>query len=33
LIAVAARVGTTRLIDNLCLDVREDGKVDEALLF
>jgi pantoate--beta-alanine ligase len=33
LIAVAVRVGTTRLIDNLCLDVREDGKVDEALLF
>jgi pantoate--beta-alanine ligase len=33
LLAVAARVGATRLIDNLCFDVREGGGVDEAMLF
>ncbi len=33
LIAVAARVGTTRLIDNLCLDIRQGGGVEEAMLF
>jgi pantoate--beta-alanine ligase len=33
LVAVAARVGTTRLIDNLVLDVGEKGAVEDALLF
>jgi pantoate--beta-alanine ligase len=33
LIAAAARVGTTRLIDNVVLDVREDGTVEETMLF
>lgn len=33
LLAVAARLGKTRLIDNLCLEVREDGGVEETLLF
>jgi pantoate--beta-alanine ligase len=33
LIAAAARVGTTRLIDNVVLDVREDGTVKETMLF
>jgi pantoate--beta-alanine ligase len=33
LLAVAARMGATRLIDNLCLEVREDGGVEETMLF
>jgi pantoate--beta-alanine ligase len=33
LIAVAARVGTTRLIDNIVIAVKPDGAVEEALLF
>ena len=33
LIAAAARVGTTRLIDNLVLLVKPDGAVEDAMLF
>lgn len=33
LLAAAARVGATRLIDNVCLDVRQDGSVEETMLF
>jgi pantoate--beta-alanine ligase len=33
ILAAAARVGNTRLIDNLVLDVRRDGAVEEAMLF
>ena len=33
LLAVAARVGTTRLIDNIVLDVGDGGGVEETLLF
>ena len=33
LIAAAARVGTTRLIDNVVLDVRENGTIEETMLF
>jgi pantoate--beta-alanine ligase len=33
LLAVAVRVGTTRLIDNVVLDVVADGDVTDALLF
>ncbi len=33
ILAAAARVGNTRLIDNLVLDVRRDGTVEEAMLF
>jgi pantoate--beta-alanine ligase len=33
LIAVAARVGTTRLIDNIVIAVKPDGAAEEALLF
>jgi pantoate--beta-alanine ligase len=33
LIAVAARVGKTRLIDNLVLEVERDGAVEEGMLF
>ena len=33
LLAVAARVGTTRLIDNIVLDVGDDTGVHESLLF
>jgi pantoate--beta-alanine ligase len=33
LLAVAARVGATRLIDNLVLDVGRDGGVEETMLF
>jgi pantoate--beta-alanine ligase len=33
ILAVAARLGSTRLIDNLVLDVSEDGGVEESMLF
>jgi len=33
LLAVAARVGATRLIDNVVLDVVDDGRVEESMLF
>jgi len=33
LIAVAARVGKTRLIDNLVLEIKPDGAVEDAMLF
>jgi pantoate--beta-alanine ligase len=33
IVAVAARVGQTRLIDNLVLEVGDDGAVEEAALF
>ena len=33
IIALAARLGSTRLIDNLVLDIADDGGVAEAMLF
>jgi pantoate--beta-alanine ligase len=33
LIAVAARVGTTRLIDNIVIALAPDGAVEDAMLF
>jgi len=33
LLAVAARLGRTRLIDNLCLEADGNGRVEETLLF
>ena len=33
LVAVAARVGKTRLIDNLVLEIKPDGAVEDAMLF